>query len=558
MLANVVAGYQANGLPLDVLWSDIDYMLQFEDFTLDTSRYSLQAFSNFTATLHSQGRRYVPIIDAGVASRPYLGYERGLNYSVFIRKDNTTQDPFIGLVWPGKSVWVDFFHPNSSVYWTEMLDVLHQQVDFDGIWLDMNEASSFCDGECSFTSTSLPPPDLPFVPGNHSLQDQLLPLRAQHYGGSDFSEFNTHALFGTMETQATYTYLANATSERPFILSRSSVPGHGVYGAHWLGDNYSQWTQLRYSVTGVFNFQLFGVPLVGADVCGFHNNTTPELCARWLQLGAFYPFMRNHNDIGSAPQELYALGTEVQEVGAAAVRLRYSLHYYLYTQLFSVALAGGSVFKPMFFEFPDETDLYANQEQFMSGPALMVLPVLYEGATSVTGYLPNNTLWYDFFTGEQESQTGWQTFPAPLNTIKICMRGGYALPYVSAVGAVTLGEIRQRSVQIKVALDVNNTASGFYYVDDGLSLDTISSGNYSKYLIQVSPAEDSLLEVRIEPEQSKYRAAGHFISDIWIYGLKTHVSRVSGVTGKVASVSPAVVHLEVKLSAAKPNRLVIS
>lgn len=90
--------------------------------------------------------------------------------------------------------------------------------------------------------------------------------------------------------------------QRTMIFERSSYAGSGKYGSQWLGNNYSLYNYMGFSVTGIMAHNFAGIPLVGADICGFIGDTNAELCARWYTVGAFYPFSRNHNAIGNDPQ----------------------------------------------------------------------------------------------------------------------------------------------------------------------------------------------------------------------------------------------------------------
>ncbi|KAL3981836.1 Glycosyl hydrolases 31 family protein [Acanthocheilonema viteae] len=204
-----------------------------------------------------------------------------------------------------------------------------------------------------------------------------------------------------------------ATGKRGLILSRSTFVSSGHYGGHWLGDNSARWIDLRASIIGIQEFNLFGMPYIGADICGFNGETTEELCLRWQQLGAFYPFSRNHNEKGVTSQDP-SRWPDVARATRNANLFRYYYLPYLYSLLFDVSLYGGTVIRPVFFEFTSDSETHDLGEQFMWGNAMMIIPVYQPGATSVSGYLPS-AIWYSLRDSDYGTliKSGHNEFRAP-------------------------------------------------------------------------------------------------------------------------------------------------
>jgi alpha-glucosidase (family GH31 glycosyl hydrolase) len=163
-----------------------------------------------------------------------------------------------------------------------------------------------------------------------------MPLDALHYG--NVTELDAHSLFGTTEVKATHDWFIDQ-EKRPMIIERSAFSGLGHYGSRWIGDNFSRKEYMGYSVTGVMAHNVIGIPLAGSDICGFLEETSPELCARWHVVGAFYPFSRNHNAWGEKAQEPYEdwflntyEGTITYfDIMKYAMRVKYSMVRYYYT-----------------------------------------------------------------------------------------------------------------------------------------------------------------------------------------------------------------------------------
>lgn len=294
---------------------------------------------------------------------------------------------------------------------------------------------------------------------------------ATHADGTE--EYDVHNLWGTQILNATYSgLLAAKPGKRPFIIGRSTFPGSGRWAGHWGGDNYSRWAFMYFSIPQALSFSLFGIPMFGVDTCGFAGNADEELCNRWMQLSAFFPFYRNHNVLSAKSQEPY-IWASVIDASKKAMSVRYQLLPYIYTLFYLAHNTGSTVMRALPWEFPDDPSLAAIETQFFLGPAILVIPVLAQGAVTAQGVFPGagkGQVYYDWYTQAAVKASAGEnvTIKAPLGHIPVFIRGGYVIPKQEA--ALTTREARSSPWSVLVALGLEGAASGSLYVDDGESL----------------------------------------------------------------------------------------
>ncbi|KAH0629374.1 hypothetical protein JD844_011408 [Phrynosoma platyrhinos] len=506
----VVKNMTTAQFPLDVQWNDLDYADAKRDFTFNKDGF--WDMPEMVNDFHREGRRYVMIVDAGISSSSpagsYKPFDEGLKRGVFIL--NATGQPLIGKVWPGPTAFPDFTNPETHQWWHDMVKDFHEQVPFDGMWIDMNEPSNFVEGSvegCPNNKLEAPP----YVPGviGGSLRTRTLCASSKQYLSS---HYNLHSLYGLTEAIASHDALVKVRGKRPFVISRSTFASHGRYAGHWTGDVLSTWEQLYYTIPAVLLFNIYGVPLVGADVCGFVGDTSEELCVRWTQLGAFYPFMRNHNDRRNLPQEPYVFSEMAQQAMRKALFLRYSLLPYLYTLFHKAHSSGETVARPLYLEFPEDPNTWNVDQQFMWGSGLLITPVLEAGKTEVSGYFPLG-MWYNPLTGSIINSKGqWILISAPLDTINIHVRAGHILPLQKP--AFTTTESRKNGMSLVVALTPEGIAQGDLFWDDGEDLFTFEKGDYMQILFL---ARNGMLVNEIV--QLNGQVDGLLLKDIMVFGV---------------------------------------
>lgn len=341
----------------------------------------------------------------------------------------------------------DMGRPDVQLWWGQQYDDL-LQMGLDMVWQDMTDPAIVANGDNNTPDNTLPLDLMTFdkVTGQYQPQAKMHNTFAINLIQATFNGLT--ALKQSAAYKGTYNY-----QKRNFIIGRGAYCGVHRYAGVWTGDSASSWDFLSINIPEVLNFGLSGQAISGCDIGGFAIGsgsegggvTNYELYTRWMTLGAFLPWYRNHYDGYSKTfQEPYNYGEPVPTHCRKYIELRYQLLQLFYDAMYTNTQTGLPVARAMFINDPFDPNVYQNaDQQFFLGDNLLVAPVMTQAvpqagvpAGTVTNhpiYLPAGSNWYVFSDntaplGAATSGGTTQSWYVPLSLVPLYVREGAILP----------------------------------------------------------------------------------------------------------------------------------
>ena len=457
--------FEKHRFPLDGLWLDIDYMDGYRVFTFDKKHFSAPARQ--IGELVKRGYKVIPIIDPGVkweARERNNLFDTGSQKEVFCK--NAAGTDFVGIVWPGNTVFPDFSLPVTQAWWAEQVAEFAQK-NIYGAWIDMND------------------PSTGFIECTGMLFDKG---RVSHD-----AYHNQYALLMAKATKAGF--LKAHPDKRPFVISRSGFTGQQKFSGNWTGDSASNYIHLQACIAKSLNLAMSGVVFNGGDIGGFMGSTNESLLIDWYKTEFLFPLMRNHTESNSCAQEPWAFSKKALDIMRYYTRLRYKLLPYLYNLFVCHEQTGEAVLRPLMYDFNDAAALPLGtiDDQFMVGPSIMQAPFVREKQLKRTIVLPAAT-WFQAERGAWVKGNRTITVAKESKTTPLFFREGALIP----MQAGTRFDNRNNLKDIELLIVATNAFKGKgvfeYSVDDGQSFG-YRKGERSTYAISFSVKNKHLVVV---------------------------------------------------------------
>ena len=260
--------------------------------------------------------------------------------------------------WGGMASYLDLTDPGAYEFWKEC--VRRELVDrgYRNIWNDNNE---------------------------YDVQDEQV---IANFFGHPVPACRIRPLFSYLMARASREACVEAGEEMPFNVSRCGIAGTQRVASTWTGDNYTEYSELRWNHKQIMTMALSGFIFFGPDIGGFSGpKPGKELFLRWLQYGVFLPRFTLHSMKPGEDSTMPWLYPELMPAVRKLFALRERMIPYLVTEEKRCRETYDPLVFPVFLRYPDYDP---ESDCFFCGRKMLACPVFDEGAEDVTVNLPAN------------------------------------------------------------------------------------------------------------------------------------------------------------------------
>ena len=320
---------------------------------------------------------------------------------------SSNEQPVVEPYWDGQGAHLDFTRPQAMAWWQSQLksQIIDQGIEVG--WNDNNEYAIAA--EDAYTQAG----------------DLGIPIH------------RSRPLHSLLMTRATFeAQLEAGDASSAFTITRAGPPGIQRYAQTWSGDNTTSWQTLKWNIRTGLQMSLSGMFNIGHDVGGFYGPVPDaELFLRWVQACSLNPRMVMNSWKAGNVSNLPWMHAEVTDAVREAIALRYKLMPYLWQCFERASSDHAPIIRPTFYNFPDDLQCLADSDEFMLGEALLVAPVVEQGATSRRLYLPAlpaDEQWFDFYSGQAVGAGCWHETQVTLSNFPLYVREGHRVDLADA------------------------------------------------------------------------------------------------------------------------------
>ncbi len=406
-LLNVAREYKRRGLPIDLIVIDYFHWPKQGDWRFDPTYWPDP--EGMVRELKQMGIELMisvwPTVD-----RQSENFDEMLEKGYLIRTDRGHR---IGFSFHGETVHSDFTNPGARRYIWEKIQKNYVDKGIRTFWLDVAEPE---------------------------------------YSAYDFDNYRYHLgpdlqvgnIYPAEYARTFYEGLRSVGEGQVVSLIRSAWAGSQKYGALvWSGDIASSFESMRNQLRAGLNMSLSGIPWWTTDIGGFYggNPGDPdfrELFVRWFEWGAFLPVMRLHGDrqptqpqhgttggaccLSGADNEVWSYGPVVLKICEKYMRLREKMRSYVRDQMKAAHETGAPVMRPLFYDFPKDSQCWNVEDQYMFGPDYLVAPVTEMGQRVKRVYLPKQAMWRRLEGGAVFEGGQSIDVDAPIDSVPVFLR----------------------------------------------------------------------------------------------------------------------------------------